>query len=112
MQYTEAQMQDMMYIRHLFYYKVGQLARERNALLDKMHQAKVSLCHAADKLTHVTNWSDQLRENGAEEYRVHMQFVTAVFRGVMLSASCHSMHVMLPSSIMYAKQLRKQMLRA
>ena len=86
MQYTEAQMQDMMYIRHLFYYKIGQLARERKALLENMHQAQVSLCHASDKLSQMTRWSDQLRENGAEEYRCHMQFIIAVFRGVRLSA--------------------------
>ena len=84
MQYTDAQMQDLMYLRNLFYYKMGQLARQRQVLLHNMTMGpRVTMSHASDKLSKVISWSDQLRENGAEEYRCYMQFVTAAYRGVV-----------------------------
>ena len=82
MQHTDRQMQDIMHIRKLFYHKLGQLARERKALLMFMSHSKVDMSHVSDKFAAMTKWSDQLRENGLEEYRVYLQNGSIFYRGV------------------------------
>ncbi len=74
MQHTDSQTQDWLHLRQLFYFKIGQLARERKALLINMTQCQMDMGHANDKLTQMTKWSDHLRENGAEEYRSFCMF--------------------------------------
>ena len=84
MQLTEAQLQDALYVRQLFCHRMGQLARQRKMLIDKMSQIQVDMCHVSDKLTEMTKWSEQLKEVGASEYRSYMQLVSAFIRGVSL----------------------------
>lgn len=86
LQHTDSQTQDWLHLRQLFYHKVGQLARERKALLANMTQNKVEMSHVSDKLARMTSWSDQLRNNGKEEHRAYLQFQTAFYRGV----NCYS----------------------
>ena len=86
LQHTDSQTQDWLHLRQLFYHKVGQLARERKALLANMTQNKVEMSHVSDKLARMTSWAEQLRNNGKEEHRAYMQFQAAFFRGV----NCYS----------------------
>lgn len=85
-EYSEEQVQDLLHIRHLFYTRLGQLARERTQLLRKLLKDEgqdVCACyHASDKLSQLTLGSEQLRENAALEYRVYLQFASAFYRGV------------------------------
>ena len=83
-QCTESQVQDVLYLRQLFYHKLGQLARERQSLLRNMMRHKMEMSHVSDKLSETTRWSDELRENGAEEYRAYLQFTSVYLRGVCL----------------------------
>ncbi len=85
MQHTDSQTQDWLHLRQLFYFKIGQLARERKALLINMTQCETDMDHDSDKLTQMTQWSDLLRENSAEEYRSYAMFGTAFLRGVCFS---------------------------
>ena len=48
------------------------------------------LCHASDKLTEMERLAEQLRANGAEEYRTYVQLSSAFYRGVSCGlAICH-----------------------
>ena len=84
--HTEEQIEDLMYVRHLFYAQLGQLARDRKSLLSKMLNDKgvgVSVrSHASDRLSELTKWTEQLRKNAAHEYHVYLQFAVAFYRGV------------------------------
>ena len=82
MQHTDSQMLDLMLLRKLFYHKIGQLARERRTLLSYMTQCKVDMSHVSDKFSAMTQWSDQLRENGLEEYRTYLPYASIFYRGV------------------------------
>ena len=74
----------MMYLRRLFFGKMGQLARERKNMIAKLPTDPMSmrLCHASDKLTEMERLAEQLRANGAEEYRTYVQLSSAFYRGV------------------------------
>ena len=91
--YSEDQIKDLMQLRQLFYSKVGQLCRERKALLRRMANeqevgANIGLDDVSVRLSEVSDLADQLRANGADEYRTYMQFSSAFSRGVSLH-SCH-----------------------
>lgn len=43
--------------------------------------------HVSDKLSELTQWSEQLRRNGAEEYRIDVEFCTAYYTGVRTAHS-------------------------
>lgn len=59
------------------------MARERKALLHKMTSNNVEyMGHISDKLSELTQWSEQLRKNGSEEYRVVVEFCSAYYSGV------------------------------
>lgn len=82
MQHTDCQMQDILYLRQLFYHKLGQLARQRRALLTSMSQCKIDMSHVSEKFSAMSKWSYQLRENGFEEYRAYLQYAYIFYRGV------------------------------
>ena len=84
---TEAQIQDLLYLRRLFCGKIGQLSRSRKELMSKLPSDSIGICHASDKLEEVTNLAEQLRANGSEEYRTYMQFASSFYRGVSLLCS-------------------------
>ena len=84
MQYSEAQIQDLLHLRQLFVHRMGQLARERKALLENMAHCNMTSNHICDKVSEMTKWSELLRANGAEEHSSYMQILTASGRGVKL----------------------------
>lgn len=85
---TEAQVQDLLYLRRLFCGKIGQLGRSRKDLISKLPSENIGICHASDKLEEVTNLAEQLRTNGSEEYRTYMQFASSFYRGVSFLHIC------------------------
>ncbi len=87
---TEAQIQDLLYLRRLFCGKIGQLSRSRKELMSKLPSDSIGICHASDKLEEVTNLAEQLRANGSEEYRTYMQFASSFYRGVSLPCSYYT----------------------
>lgn len=76
------QTDDILWIRRLFYRKLGQLARHRNALLSQLMQSQVDTCHASEKLTGLTDWGQRLHQNGMDEYCTWLQFALCLMRGV------------------------------
>ena len=82
MELTEAQVQDLLYLRRLFCGKLGQLGRARKQLVSKLPCEAMGACHVSDKLEHLTHIAEQLTANGREEYRSYMQFSCAFYRGV------------------------------
>ncbi|KAL3162039.1 hypothetical protein ABBQ38_009108 [Trebouxia sp. C0009 RCD-2024] len=97
MKFTEAQEQDLMHLRRLFYGKLGQLARERAALLKKMPAAvkegenreplsfHSGFRHTADQLALTKEVADQLCANHAEESLVYMGYGFCLFRCIETS---------------------------
>ena len=80
---TDSQRDDLLYLRQLLHCKQGQLARERRALLEKMACSHVEhMDNATKKLSELNQWAEQLRSNGAAEYRVNMEFNSAYWAGV------------------------------
>ena len=74
-----------MYLRRLFYARLGSLSRERKELL---RQANLEAVHTtypdSNKATSSVMLAQQLQDNIATEYRVYMQLVSAYRRGVSL----------------------------
>ena len=94
MKHTEAQEQDLLHLRRLFYGKLGQLSRKRAALLKKMpspvqpNKAATFHCgfrHVAEQVSlaeEVSDVSDQLCANHAEESSVYRMHAFCMFRCV------------------------------
>lgn len=94
LKYTEAQEQDLMHLRRLFYGKLGQLARDRAALLKKLpaagnlgennepHSFHSGFRNAADQLALTKEVADELCANHAEESLVYMGYGFCLFRCV------------------------------
>lgn len=79
----DSQVQDLLYLRQLFYGKRGQLSRQRQGYLNhllKLHQD--SACTPLDQATNLNEPAENLRKNAAEEYRTVMQFCSAFYCGV------------------------------
>ena len=80
-----------MRLRQLFYSKVGHLCRERKALLRHLTDeqdvgANIGLDDVSVRLSEVADFAEQLRANGADEYKTYMQFSSAFSRGVKPTA--------------------------
>ncbi|DBA92180.1 TPA: hypothetical protein ACH3X1_015893 [Trebouxia sp. C0004] len=91
MDFSMSQQEDMLHLRRLFYGKLGQLARARAAVMDRL-AAEVQ--HISDlpfnkAVTHdladTTDWADQLCANGAEESRAHLFCAVALYGGITSS---------------------------
>lgn len=103
LKYTDSQQQDILHLRRLFYSKLGQLARQRAALLQKVPGAGSDLVHykpvtfnhgyqhVADKLVETTEVAEQLCANRTEESQVYMYCGFCLFRCVSFLAyeHCH-----------------------
>lgn len=79
-----------MHLRRLFYGKIGQLCRERRALLKQMGSdqelgVSIGLDDVSVRLSEVSDLAQRLQANGADEYRTYMQFTSAFLRGVSLA---------------------------
>lgn len=85
MEYTEAQVQDLLHLRRLYYGKLGQLYRQRKELRSQVPLAcmgEVEGICATDNYTLLSGLAEKLRVNAAEEYSVFLQSFCAIFRGV------------------------------
>ena len=89
--YTEAQELDLLHLRRLFYGKLGQLGRERAALMGKMPSSVQSsqpvsfhlgFQHVAKQLAVTKEVADQLCANHAEESFVYQAHGFCIFRCV------------------------------
>lgn len=101
MDLSEAQVQDLLYLRHLFVGKLGQLQRERTQLVSRLSSEAAESHHVSDKLAELTAVTEQLRANGSEEYRAHMQLASTMFRGVsslVMSKAVYSTNVSVPGT--------------
>ena len=111
--YMPDQIRDLMHLRQLFYSKVGQLCRERKALLRRMADeqdvgANIGLDDVSVRLSEVSDLAEQLRANGADEYRTYMQFSSAFSRGVG-SATLHSSHASVAAWLPSSRHSKAQM---
>lgn len=86
---TEAQQVDMMYLRMLFYAKLGALSRQRKELLRQAsHRAEevptedMDAVQAASRLAATGALAQQLHDNSAAEFKTYMQLTSAYRRGV------------------------------
>lgn len=82
--HTPAQIADLLYSRQLYYRKLGQLARDRQALISKMSSGETDMSHVSDKLSGWTEMSEQLRSIGREEYQTYLQACACFYHGVSL----------------------------
>ena len=81
---SEAQVHDLLHLRQCFWGKIGQLERSHQQIISRLSSGTAGSPHVSDKLAEVTSLTEQLRANGSEEYRTHMQLASALFRGVRL----------------------------
>ncbi|DBA89302.1 TPA: hypothetical protein ACH3X2_004799 [Trebouxia sp. C0005] len=98
---TEAQQVDMMYLRMLFYAKLGALSRQRKELLRQAsHRAEevptedMDAVQAASRLAATGALAQQLHDNSAAEFKTYMQLTSAYRRGIltyMQQATCITM---------------------
>ena len=88
MQYTEAQQQDLMLLRRLFYGKLGVLARERKECLRRVPLGAAMTDHEVNsRLAEVVATAQELRDITAAEFQTKLQFTSAYRRGVSLACS-------------------------
>lgn len=87
--YTESQVDDILHLRQLLVHKQGQLARERRALLSKIECSSTErLQNPGEKFSELTQCSEQLRQNGAMEYRAYIEYCGAYHAGVSSLLHC------------------------
>ena len=89
-----------MHLRRLFYGKIGQLCRERRALLKQMGSDQelgvgIGLDDVSVRLSEVSDLAQRLQANGADEYRTYMQFTSAFLRGVSSANDFTALHALL-----------------
>ena len=92
--FTESQVRDLLYLRRLYYGKLGQLYRQRAELRGQVPLARMgeaeTIC-ATDNYTVLSDLAEKLRVNAAEEYSVFVQSFCAIFRGVsLLPVPCYA----------------------
>ncbi|KAA6423364.1 MAG: hypothetical protein FRX49_06816 [Trebouxia sp. A1-2] len=94
LQLTDAQQQDMLHLRRCLYIRVGQLSRERDAIMSTMPAAaqpthsqpfQLDLKHTADKLAETKEWADALCTNRANESRAFVYAKICLSRGILTS---------------------------
>lgn len=90
--YTGAQIADILYSRRLYYRKLGQLNRDHKAILQKMDHDYTPTKHVSDKFSNMTSWSEQLRSIVREEYCVYLQLCACYYRGVSLHVHLLAIH--------------------
>ena len=98
------QVQDLLYLRQLFYGKLGQLSRQRQVLLDQLMECQQAASTPLDRSTGLDRLAEALRKNAAEEYRTLMQFASALYCGVSSYQYLQSLSMLLPSASRTAPQ--------
>ncbi len=83
-----------MYLRRLFYARIGSLARERKKLLQHLpYGVGESASQASSRLADVNSIAQQLHDNSAAEFKMYLQMTSAYRRGVSFQSSrCQSIH--------------------
>lgn len=82
LQYTSSQKADLLFLRRLFFGKVGQLARQRKDILQRMSNIEAEQMRDGERHEKLNELSAELRENGREDYRTHVQFTAVMHEGV------------------------------
>lgn len=83
MQFTQAQQQDLMLLRRLFYGKLGVLARERKQWLRRVPYGAAATAHDMNsRLADVVNVAQELHDITVAEFQTKLQFTSAYRRGV------------------------------
>ncbi|KAA6419986.1 MAG: hypothetical protein FRX49_10008 [Trebouxia sp. A1-2] len=83
MQFTEAQQQDLMLLRRLFYGKLGVLARERKECLKRMPFGAATTAHEVNsRLAEVVTIAQELHDITAAEFQTKLEFTSAYRRGI------------------------------
>ncbi|DBB06089.1 TPA: hypothetical protein ACH3X3_009648 [Trebouxia sp. C0006] len=89
MGHSEEQLQDLMLVRRLFCAQMGQPARDREALLNKLLSVNCVdvnvLMYANGRLAQLTHLTTQLRNQAAAEFQMYLQLAAAFYRGIHTS---------------------------
>lgn len=94
LQLTGAQQQDMLHLRRCLYHKVGQLSRERDAIMSSMPAAsqptrsqpfQLDFKHTTDKLAETKEWANALCTNRGDESRAFVYAKICLSRGILTS---------------------------
>ncbi len=80
--FSEAQQLDLMHLRRLFYGRLGQLLRERKAMLSRVPSDTLDPYWAQEAAPGAGQVTEQLKANGIAEYKTYMQFAATFCRGV------------------------------
>lgn len=89
---SDSQVQDVLYLRQLFYGKRGQLARQRQALLEQFEKTRQAEDCVLDSVVEWTEIADRLCKNAKEEYRTTMQLAATLHIGVRICPPVVSGH--------------------
>lgn len=82
---TEVQQVDVMYLRQLFYARLGSLSRERKEVVRQAPSGAIQATSQANtRLAAVETLAQQLQNNIATEIKVYKQQLSAYRRGVSL----------------------------
>ena len=89
MQFSEAQEEDLLLLRRLFYGKLGVLSRERKDCLKRMPFGAASTAAEVNgRLSEVIAIAQELHDITAEEFQTKLQFTSAYRRGVRDNLYC------------------------
>lgn len=83
---SQAQVQDLLFLRRLNLTRRCTLSTERKALLHQMAASEAeALNHRSDNLQAVSLMAAQLQQNAAEDRQVYYKLARALYRGVSAS---------------------------
>lgn len=82
LQHTASQKADLLFLRRLFFGKIGQLARQRRDILQCMSNLESEPRGTGKRHDTLNELTMQLQENGREDYRTHVQLTGAMHEGV------------------------------
>ncbi|KAL0018369.1 hypothetical protein WJX77_003606 [Trebouxia sp. C0004] len=81
---TEAQQVDVMYLRQLFYARLGSLSRERKELVCQAPLGAIQATpQASTRLAAIGTLAQQLQDNSATEIKIYKQQLSAYRRGIL-----------------------------
>ena len=92
LQHTASQKEDLLFLRRAFFGKLVQLARQRRDILQRMSSSELTSLRDGERRALLPKLSSQLKQNGLEDYRTHIQYTEIMFDGVCLdccTVQCH-----------------------
>ena len=96
---SDDQIQDALYVRRLYLTRRGLLALEKEALLQKIHQADPEQASAADHLQQAMDVTARLRAIAVEDYTAYLKVACALRRGVRRPACALLLQSSKPMSV-------------